>query len=271
MKNFFTIILLIFISTFVFSQDTKPQLTADTLGNTTFFSQQKTIENNYLESLPEPKFSINNNWWENGLFLLFLTILTIFYVKYTPEINLIFKSYINKNHYNQLKSTQNTIYNNTLTIFNFIFLIIISVIINIYIKDTEIAKKINDKLIFPIILTIVYIFYQFKLLSALTWSYLFEEKIFFKDYYNNIRISNFIQSIFLITTLFIVTYIPFLQGKLFKTTIFIISISFIIRSLNLMLNNLSKGFLFFYVLLYLCTVEILPVLLIFKHLITGLQ
>lgn len=270
MKFFFLIFFFFILHVNVFSQNII-DIPANSFGDTNYVHNQSFVENQVFEELPEATLSFNKNWWQGILFLLYLIVLAFFYTKFQFEISTILKAFLNRNIFNQLNITQNTIFNNILIVFNFLFFILISTFFYRILHGQSPYTSYSSFLLFGTIFSVVFLFYHIKLLSAITWNFLFEKKDFFKDFYVNIRIANLIQSVMLLFVLFITTYNTNLKENLIDLAFFVIITAFVVRVFNVLRQFFSKGFLLFYLILYLCTVEILPVLLAYKYLLSGLQ
>lgn len=270
MKSFFLLTISLIIFNISFSQnDTLPSV--QKFGDEDYYEIQLQKQNVIFEKLPEPELKIFNSWWQNLLFIFYLSILAFFYTKFNSEINSIFKAFFNKSAFNRLNIAQNNIFNNILIVFNFLFFILVTTLFFRILQKLTPYNTYSKAILFSSIFTIIFIFYHIKLLSAGVWVYIFEDKTFFKDFYINLRIANFIQSIILLFVLFITTYNINIKENLIELSFLMILIVFIIRVFNILREFFSKGFLFLYLILYLCTVEILPVLLVYKYLLIGLQ
>jgi len=271
MKNFVLIIFFTVVFANINAQPHNNEVVSDSFGDKNYVNLQLEIENELIENLPETKFQIYNEWWQNILFLVYFIIFTLFYVKFNKEINVVFDAFLNKNTFNRIVISQNSSYNNILIVFNLLFLILISSLFFRILKDLTPYNDYPSLLFFVSILFFVFVFYMSKLIAARIWGFIFEDKSFFKIFQVNLKIANLIQSIFLLIILFIATYNANIEPHLVNFSFFVIIITFLIRAFNIFREFFSKGFLFLYLILYLCTVEILPVLLFYRYLLFGLQ
>ncbi|MBN2662720.1 MAG: DUF4271 domain-containing protein [Bacteroidales bacterium] len=270
MKNIVLIFVFFILPTKFFSQN-NIDCSLNTFGAINYVDNQIELENLTYQNLPEPSFEFSSSWWQSVLFLSYLTILSFFYTKFNSEISTIFKAFFKKNIFNQLNVSQNTIFYNILVVFNFLFFILISTFFYRILRIQSPYNTYSSLLLYISIFSVLFLFYHIKLFSAFFWGFLFEKKDFFKDFYVNLRIANLIQSVMLLFVLFITTYNVSLKANLIDLAFFVIISSFLIRVFNVLQQFFSKGFLLFYLILYLCTVEILPVLLAYKYLLSGLQ
>ncbi len=272
MKKFILIFVLLNAVFVLQAQNLKNDTTTTTLkgdcGNKTFYEKNLKLEQNYFKSLPKPKLKFNNKWWKNIIFIIALLFITFLSVKFSEEITLIIKSFFNRIYMRHILTVQQNTLSNLLIIFNIFFFIISSIFFYFVLRQIVLPIKISDYILFFSVFSVLVLFFLLKLLSAKLWNFLFEDENFYPLFITNIRLSNSIESIFLLFFFFIIFFNPVFGLKWYVFGFLIFLIGFIIRSYNMIREYFNKGFLLFYLILYLCTVEIFPILLLLKFVST---
>jgi len=258
----FISVFLFFIATFPLFAQNNNLITEGECGNSSFYEKELILQQQDIELVSNPKIEFSENWWQNFVFLIPLLVLTFLAVSFRSEIGLIFKSFFNQNIHKQLLGSQNNVFNNLIIVFNFLFFLIISAVISFYVFSERYFPALNYFFIFVIVVISVVAFYYLKRLVISLWAYIFEEKSLISLYSNNLKIANSILSLLLMFFLFFVIYNPIIKLNFIYFTFAVVAIVFFIRVFNVLREFFAKGFLLFYLILYLCTIEILPVFML---------
>lgn len=123
------------------------------------------------------------------------------------------------------------------------------------------------------ILLFVFIFYMIKINLIKIIGYIFESEKESKDHILLIHIFNQIGGIFLLPVVFFSYYLyPSNSQIIIFTSLFFIIIIYLFKLFRVLLSSTNKSrFSKFYLFLYLCTLEIIPVLLVAKYLINNFK
>lgn len=263
-------ILIIFSVFFLISFNSNAQ-------NKTFKNQIGT-QNHYIETkttqnieLPQDKIVILNTWWINILFVFAFYMFAFFILRFFDELSIISKSFFNKAIFDQIISQKNSVYINLFAFFNFSTILLISTLIFTFFIKIK-SPFTNTTYIIQYLLTIIFVLFSYFLLVLFSniWAFLFNEKKISKIYITNIKISNVILFLILLLSLFFIYSSNQCNIICFKFIFFIIITIYSIRTFNLLRDFFNNGFSLFYLILYLCTVEIFPGLIIYKTFLTEL-
>lgn len=232
------------------------------------YSQNNILEfgNKYFE-----KTSINN---ENKIFeisistkelvlnFLVISILffisTIFYKNY-KQIFTIFEALFDFKKVKFIINQKNYQIDNLLNVFNIAYFIIIS---SVFFYGIYYLKILNIKTIYVIIL----LFNLFSIIKFIFSNHLsLLKKHFFQYYYKISKITNTINLLFLTIFGFLMIYLPYEHISFsIKIYIFIMLVVSIIGRIQIIFKIADDIFLKLYFILYLCTLEILPLIIGFK-------
>lgn len=110
-------------------------------------------------------------------------------------------------------------------------------------------------------------FFVWRILSNVVIGFLFDAKQIFNDYNHLILIFYKWIGVILIPFVIFFAYTPlFIRGVILFTALIIISLSIILRIYRSIRIISRKDLLLFYLILYLCTIEIIPLLILYKWL-----
>ncbi len=236
------------------------------IGNNKYIDSISKNISQKIISLPQDNLVLNQNWGINILFILSFSIFTFFILKFYNEISLISKAFLNKSYFNQIKEQKNSIFNNLFSFFNISLFIVLTLFIFSYFSQIKSPFENN----IPAFLQILYIFiiivsfYFFLIISSNIWSFFFDEKEIAKIYITNLKIMNLILFSILLISLFFIFFNTKCNISCYGFIFFILLIVYSLRTFNLFRDFFEYRFSLFYLILYLCTIEILPGFIVYK-------
>ncbi len=210
--------------------------------------------------------------WILGILILVLIILAWSKKSYGKYIGQIVNSMFNTQLAGNLYRDSNIILRKVSFLFNFIYLVVVSMFIFELFLYHEISLFKQEKIWqFAIVLGVISGLFIFKYLSIKFVGFIFQMGKEFDEYFFNVTLYNKAMGLFLLP---IVAIIPYVASFL-VFPLQIIGISILIASTLLKYARgfkiiISKGILLFYLILYLCTFEILPVLYLYKFFVSKI-
>lgn len=197
-----------------------------------------------------------------GVFCIFL-VLRVYYHKFLPLVQ---QSIIDVNLSVKLLENKNLLVRRSFFLLNTIFYLnaglFLALVLDFYFPDSFSFSSLQ----MPFILgALVFFYYFFKELIIRLLAFLFAQRELASEYIHNIFLTNKNIGLWLFPAIFMLLYLP---EKTHKTIIIIscgaISMLFILRVLRIFELIMKKNISRYYTILYLCTLEILPILIIYK-------
>lgn len=263
--------ILIILSVFFFislNSNAQNKTFKNQIGSLNHYTEAKITQN---IDLAQDKIVIFNSWWINVLFVFAFYLLTFFTLQFFDELSIIIKSFLNKALFEQIISQKNSVYNNLFSFFNVSSIILFSTLIfTFFIKIKSPFTNTSYVIQYLSIVLFVSISFFLLILFSNIWAFLFNEKKIKEIYITNIKISNIIFFVILLLFLFFIYSSSQCNINCFKFIFIIIITIYSIRTFNLLRDFFNNGFSLFYLILYLCTVEIFPGLIIYKTFLTEL-
>ncbi len=201
------------------------------------------------------------DWWNNLLFILAFAILAVFSLKFKDEITEIVKSFFVRSHFKQLLQQKSAVFSNLLIFFNVSFFILLSVFLFSYVKKFP-SQDVNHINYYIYVFAGISVFYLIKIAVANFLSKIVDLQGFSQIYSLNVRLSNVVGAIFLVFSLFIIFYNPVCNLTCYQSVVWTLVAIYLIRIFNLFREFFGSQFYLFYLILYLCTVEILPIFIV---------
>jgi len=205
--------------------------------------------------------------WILGVLLLILTLLAWVRVYHLKRLNQLFQAFLYKLHvYTILRSNDSLITRISMGL-NAVFVLSMSLflyqIMQYYKVEMPYADTVSS---FLIILGVVFIIYPLKSLGLRLIGWVFNDSEKFKEYIFNVFLINKILGLALVPIVTLVAYMTSGQGMLFKLGAMLVIVLYIYRlirgySIGRAVANLSQ----FYIFLYLCTLEILPLIVVTRY------
>lgn len=207
-----------------------------------------------------------NNHWIIGIFLLIVLLYAIIRNVYDKTLAVIFQAYWNDRAINQFTRDDNFLkLRNTLLyfiLFTSVYGLLIKYIFNYFEIKLEYSEI--DEYLFICIFTGS--FYLLKFLMMKIAGFIFSIQKVISGYLSILSISNFVYSIIIIPLLLFYQFTPsFFQPYLLGLILVLFCFNTIykyLRTGSFIINNFQ--FPKFYLFLYLCTLEIMPLLIIYK-------
>jgi hypothetical protein len=206
--------------------------------------------------------------WMLSVMIFCAVMLAISKVLYSRRLNQILKAFISPRSVNQL-SREGNISNESLSfMLSAVFFISLSVFIyeNLFLFIPFVFNGNPNHLVFCYILFGSVIFYIIKKQFIKMVGYIFQTKQETKDYLLSTLVFNIVAGMYILPVSFLIYYLPFEWGYWLSVISFVIlGIIIIYRVFRSFMIGISlTKFSVFYLFLYLCIIEILPILLILK-------
>jgi len=224
-----------------------------------------TLYLSHFESLSDSKipaeFGINSGiFLKLIIFLILFSAITFALTFFSNENKILIKSIFNKKISYQLYESQSPVLNSLMFFYNIISLLAVGLLLVITKENLYETLKINNIIVFFIPL----IFYIVQIVFLKIFDIVFEmgelNRIF--------RQTNSINGIIIFPLLVLIFFIIYFFSKLtllsIVVSLIVLLLFYIIRTYNLLGFFLTKGFSKLLLFLYLCSIEILPVLIFVK-------
>lgn len=212
------------------------------------------------------KTTVNND----GYFIGILSaVLLLTYVMYTQRkrLRIIVNAIIAERYFNQFVREDNALVQRVFLILTLIFALILPLficqVINYYHFNTNDIKGFALYIVLLLLLAIVYFV---KIITASFLGYVFMMEGVVKSHFYNVFLTNNLLGMFLLPIVTLITYgngisIPFF----IKMGLAIIVLGYAFRTLRSLFMNIGfKGGAVYHLFLYFCTLEILPLVVLFK-------
>lgn len=206
--------------------------------------------------------------WLLGVFILCLILVAMARVLYSRRLSQVLKAFISPRSVNQISREGNISKESISFLFSAVFFISLSVFIyealGFYFVDR--FTYVPGYLLFALILSGLLLFYILKKGLIRIIGYIFHTKQETRDYQLNTLIFNIITGLFLLPVSFLIYYLPDYHANfVFIFSFVILAFTVIYRAIRSFLIGISLSkFSVFYLFVYLCIVEILPILIILK-------
>lgn len=206
---------------------------------------------------------------EHWIIYVFLFITLLFVIirnAYAKALSVVFQAYWNDRAISQFTRDDNFIKLRNTVLYFILFASVYGVLIQVILNKMDLHLKTKPFEEYVFITLFVMAFYLAKFVLMKLSGYVFSIQKLMSGYLSVISISNFIYAIFLIPMLILHYYLP---DNYAYWLFYVIMITFCfntvykyLRTANFIINNFQ--FPKFYLFLYLCTLEIMPLLIIYK-------
>jgi hypothetical protein len=233
-------------------------------------------ENSTLKSTPKliqeyPVYNKENTAIGNTVLLLIIisfALLAWVKISFGKYLNQLLRALINYSDEAKLYNDHNTIIDRLYLLLNSIFTITGALFIYYFLKYTgKEYSLINPFLYLFYCICFIIVIYVYRYVVNKIFGFVFYQKQVFNEYLHSAFLYYKAMGLFLLPLIFVVYIIPekyrfgiFVVGSLIIFVLYFISV---FKATRIMLQ---KGILLFYWILYLCTVEFLPIILICKFL-----
>lgn len=204
--------------------------------------------------------------WIVYVFIIISLLYVIIRNAYSKTLPVVFQAYWNDRAISQFTRDDNFFKPRSLGLYFLLFVSVYGLFIKLILNNFELHIANNALMEYINIALFVTVYYVAKFMLMKLSAYLFSIHKLISGYLSVISISNFIYAIFLIPMLVLHHYLP---ENYANGVFFIIMIAFFfntvykyLRTASFILNNFQ--FPKFYLFLYLCTLEIMPLLIIYK-------
>lgn len=206
--------------------------------------------------------------WFFPVFILTLAIYTWLRIFYNKYFNQLLQAFLNTNLTNQMVRDENILVQRASILLALTFNIIVSLFL--YLLSIELNWNLGKIGVgfnrFAFFLTIVSAVYTFKFLTLKIIGWLFDLDREMATYIFNIFIINNVLGLVLVPIVALMAYNPVIEPHFLAVlSLWIIGIAFLYRLLRGLASGLSvSGFSVLYLFLYLCTLEIAPLLVLIR-------
>ncbi len=212
------------------------------------------------------KVAVNNDGYFIGIVS---AVLLLTYVMYTQRKRLrsIINAIVAERYFNQFVREDNTLVQRVFLILTLIFALILPLficqVINYYHFNTSDIKGFALYIVLLLLLAIVYFV---KIITASFLGYVFMMEDLVKSHFYNVFLTNNLLGLCLLPIVTLITYGQGLSAPFFiKAGLAIIVLGYTFRTLRSLVMNIGfKGGAVYHLFLYFCTLEILPLVVLFK-------
>lgn len=225
----------------------------------------KTIEQSPVLFNPEIKPSINSAW---PSIILTITLLLLAFTKAfgSNRIRQVYKSLFSYYSAHEVVREEKVFFHQVNFSLFLVYLLTISLLL--YFVATYINPNNSSPLLYPAILGTVTVAYLIKFLFNSILGYLFDSSQHVPSYMYNVLLYNYLLGVILIPSLALVYFSDFQNFKILNFIILpIISIILLIRFIRFFAIGISNNISYLYIILYICTLEILPLVVLGKFFI----
>jgi hypothetical protein len=235
-------------------------------GNFNFTDSSITLDTRRYVNRNAIKLRKTPDQWMVFTFLTIVLLYVIIKNVYNKTLGVIFQAYWNDRAINQFTRDDNFFKLRNTLLYFLLFAIVYGILIKYVLNNFGMALNPNDFEEFLVITGAAMGFYLVKFILMKFAGYLFSIQKLMSGYLSIISISNFIYAIFIIPFLILYYYIPSDFKSLVYYFILILfcfnTVYKYLRTSTFILNNFQ--FPKFYLFLYLCSLEIMPLLIIYK-------
>lgn len=227
--------------------------------------KKDTVQEQQVLFEPTIKNSINSTW--PTLILTLATLLLAFTKAYgSTRFRQIYKSLFSYYSAHEVTREERVFFHRVNFSLFTVYLTTVSLLIyyffNTYREETNITY------LFPIILLLVISAYAVKFLSNSILAYFFSQEQLIPYYYYNVLLYNYLLGIILIPFMALIYFSDFSSPTILNYVVLpSIIMVLIIRFIRFFVIGISNNISFLYIILYICTLEILPLVVLGKFFI----
>jgi hypothetical protein len=211
--------------------------------------------------------------WLLGIFLLLVLLfvwIRIFYNKFFSSLGSALSSFQLSS---KLFEEKNVLHQRVSIVLDFIYITVFSIFLFEYIEYTGEARAgMTGMRLFLLLLNIVLLYTISRVIVLRLTGSLFMSRRLFAEYIHNTFVVNKGMGIVLFPVIIMAQYLPFkIVPVIFILGIIVFVAAFLLKTLRAYQIIMRRDILLFYLILYLCTLEILPLLLGYKFAISLIQ
>jgi hypothetical protein len=225
--------------------------------------QVLTEQKNYMEGAVRNESSVN---WLPGVLILSFFVFSWVKMLYQKYVIQVITSSVNYQASIRLLRERNVLFRNMAVGLNFVFAINVGLFILFLIQFFGLKQVHQDNFISVVIYSLaVTLLYNIKTFFCKLVGYIFMVREEFSEYIHNIHLFNKNIGLLLFPIVIVFPYInDFFKPFVFYLGISVVILMLVLRTFRGIQIIMRKGVSTFYLILYLCAVEILPVLLLVK-------
>lgn len=212
------------------------------------------------------KIRKNPNQWVVYIFLIIVLLYVIIKNVYNKTLSIVFQAYWNDRAINQFTRDDNFFKLRNTMLYFLLFAMVYGMLIKYFLNNFGVEIKSNELEEYLFITGFTMLFYISKFILMKLAGYVFSIQKLMSGYLSIISISNFIYSIIIIPLLVLYHYMPnYFENWVFYLILILFCFNTVykyLRTGSFILNNFQ--FPKFYLFLYLCSLEIMPLLIIYK-------
>jgi hypothetical protein len=227
----------------------------------------KSVKENPTEILFHPSpLKIEFGGWQTIILIFALMLLGFAKAFSSSRFNQTIKALVNYGVSQEINREEKIFFHRVNILLTTIHILVISLFIYqlkdlIYLNGIELHYFVFYLFIIAFVLSIYFI----KYILSLILSFIFDEANISSEYIFNISLYNNLLGVLLIPVLCIYYFTTFdLNFILFYLALPLLTVVFFLRLIRLYLMGLTKGISYFYIFLYICTLEIIPLVVLFK-------
>ncbi len=215
----------------------------------------------------QERFYISQDWI-TIIFMVVLVLITLAKYLYNDRFNKLFTLYYSDKYYTDFSISKPLIFNFFHGLLLLIFIFNISLLIFYLLRSYHLMDTDYDFLFYLKVLFVSVVFVFLRYIIGVFLGVIFE-KSEEQNYLTFLKINNLgLLSLYLFPLLLIINYAPYSKQRFLATfVVFVLLVFASVRSVNILKNDRLNFNTFFYLFLYLCTLEITPFIVSYKLLV----
>ncbi len=207
--------------------------------------------------------------WITIVFLVILFLIAIIKYNFGEQLSSLFSLLYSDKYYSDYQKVKPIIWNNFNILFFFIFILVSAVMIyyslNAYVNDSFLFNFSYFLKILAGVLIYLILRYTFEVILSSLFEIFEEYKIF-----SFVKLSNlFLISVYLLPLLLFITYVNSSQYVVFTgAALIFLTLAILVRYIKALQYDRINFSNIFYLFLYLCALEIAPIILIYKLIVS---
>ena len=205
--------------------------------------------------------------WLPLVILFSLYIFSFIKVVYNKYIVQVLYSLINYQAAVRLLRDRNVLFRNMAVVLNFVFTINAGLFVYFLIDYFKLGQLYSNSLLcFLLYSFLIFIFFNLKFIICKIVGYVFSVNDIFEEYTHNEKLSNKNIGLLLFPVIILIPYVPtFMKPVILYAGLAIIIVLLAFRAFRAFQIIIRREVSSFYLILYLCTIEILPLIIMVKY------
>jgi hypothetical protein len=216
---------------------------------------------------------INNYDWLLGIFMLMVILFVWIRVFYSKFFAALANALVSFHLSVKLFEERNILLYRVSIVLDFIYIVIFSVFLFEFIEYSGFSgTSIKGIRLFLLLFNILMIYIFLRIIVLRLTGSLFLARSLFSEYLHNTSVINKVMGIALFPVIILAQYLPYkLVPMVLTIGLFVLAAAFIMKAIRAYQIIIRRDILLFYLILYLCTLEILPLLLGYKFVTSLIQ